>query len=309
MEKRILVAVDDSIHSREAVEYAVAMGSVLRNLCFTLLNVHPKISEFLLDDAKTDGKARTALKDVISKNQENSRKLLEGLKSRMIKMGVDEKCVELVTQPKTMGTAKDILGYAKQNLRDAIVVGRRGVGRLEETFTGSVTNSVLEHSSAIPVWAVGGKVKSTKIMVAIDGSESALDAVDHISFMIGENPDAEITLLHVTPRLRDYCTIEFDEEGKIVEDVIAQGDKRCVDSFYVHAQQKFEKTGVKESRIDIKEVKSTINVGKTIVDEAEKGNYGTVVIGRRGINKSFFLGSVSRYVIANAPNCAVWLVP
>jgi nucleotide-binding universal stress UspA family protein len=227
----------------------------------------------------------------------------------MIKMGVDEKCVDLVTQPKTMGTAKDILHYGKQSLCDAIVVARRGVGRLEEAFIGSVTNSVLEHSSVIPVWAVGGKVKSTKIMVAIDGSESALDAVDHISFMIGENPDAEITLLHVTPRLRDYCTIEFDEEGEIVEDVIAQGDKRCVDSFYVHAQQKFKENGVKESRIDIKEVKSTINVGKAIVDEAEKGNYGTVVVGRRGINKSFFLGSVSRYVFAAASNCAVWLVP
>ena len=56
-------------------------------------------------------------------------------------------------------------------------------------------------------------------------------------------------------------------------------------------------------------MKSTLNIGKTIVDEAEKGDFGTVVIGRKGANNSFFTGSVSRHVLINASNCAVWLVP
>ena len=309
MEKRILIGVNDSIYSRRAVEYAVRMGSSVKSLSYTLFNVQPKVSDFLLEDAKTDPKARSALKDVINKNQENSKELVEKYKSQMIKLGAEEKRIETVTQAKIMGTAKDILHYGEQCLCDAIVLGRRGVTSLEEAFIGSVTNSVLEHSSVIPIWAIGREVTSSKIMVAIDGSESALNAVDHISFMVGDNPDTKVTLLHVTPRLRDYCTIEFGEEGEPVQEIITQGDKRCVDGFYVHAWQKFEEVGIAEDQIDIKEVKTTINVGKTIVDEAEKGNYGTVVIGRRGVNKSFFLGSVSRYVLAKASNCAVWLVP
>jgi nucleotide-binding universal stress UspA family protein len=309
LEKRILVAVDDSAYSRKAVEYAVEMGSVIKDLCYTLFNVQPTISEYLLKDAHVNPKARAALKEVTKKNHVTSTKLLDELKSQMIKKGVDEKCIDAVTRPKIMGTAKDILNHGKQCLCDAIVLGRSGVSRLEEAFLGSVANSVLEHSRTTPIWATGNNLNSLKIMMAIDGSESSLSAVDHLSFMLEGNQDIKVTLLHVTPRLKDYCTIEFDEEGEILEYVIAEGSKKCVESFYIHAQQRFRDAGIKESQIDIQEVKSTVNVAKTIVDEAEKGGYGTVVVGRRGMNQSFFMGSVSRRVLNKASNFAVWLVP
>ncbi len=309
MEKKILLAVDDTSYSRKAIEYTVKMESILKDLHYILLNIQPKISEFLVEDARMDAKAKSALKDVITKNQENSIQILNDSKSIMTKLGVDEKNIEIVTQPMVMGITKGILDYAKQSLCDAIVLGRRGLSRLAESFMGSVSNSLLEHTNVTPVWTVGGDVTSTKIAIAIDGSESALRAVDHVSFMIGENPDIRVTLLHVTPRLRDYCTIEFDEDGDMIEEVITQGDKRCVDSFYIHAQQRFREAGIKDSQIHIKQAASTINIGKTIVDEVKKGNYGTVVIGRRGINNSFFMGSVSRYVLSNVSERAVWLVP
>jgi len=309
LEKRILVAVDDSTYSRKAIEYAAQMKGVITDLSFIIFNVQPTISDYLLHDSKRDAKATAALKEVIAKNEKTSKQLLENYKSKMIKKGVDEKSIDLVTQPRAMGTAKDILLYAKHQLPDAIVLGRRGTSRLEEAFIGSVANTVLEHAGVVPIWAIDGKITSSKIMVAIDGSESSLNAVDHISFMVGDNPDVKLVLLHVTPTLRDYCTIDFDKESEIVDEVIARGDKQCVDDFYTHAQQRFKAAGINENQISIKEVKSTINVGKTIVDEAKKGKYGIIVVGRKGMNDSFFMGSVSRYVVNKASNCAVWLVP
>lgn len=309
MKKRILVAVDDSIYSRKSIEYAAQMKEIVTDLSFVIFNVQPTISDYLLHDSKRDAKASAALKKVIAKNEQTSKELLENYKSEMIKKGVDEKSIDLVTQPKTMGAAKDILLYAKNLLPDAIVLGRRGTSRLQEAFIGSVANTVLEHASVVPIWAIDGKITSSKIMVAIDGSESSLNAVDHISFMVGDNPDVKLALLHVTPTLRDYCTIDFDKEGEIVDEVIARGDKQCVDDFYTHAQQRFKAAGINENQISIKEVKSTINIGKTIVDEAKKGKYGIIVVGRKGMSDSFFMGSVSRYIVNKASNCAVWLVP
>jgi len=302
LEKKVLLAIDDSIHSKKAIEYAVKMRSVVTNLSYTLFNVQPTISEYLLYDANIDKKSRSALKEVASKNKKESKKLLEKYKEMMIEKGVDKKSIETVTQPRAMGVAKDILNYARRNLYDAIVLGRRGISRLEEAFTGSIANTVM-------VWAIDGKVTPSKILVAIDGSESALSAVDHISFMVGDNPNVKFTLLHVTPTLRDYCTIQFDEEGEIVDELISHGDKKCVDGFYLHAQQRFKEAGIAENRIIMREVKSTISIGKTIVDEAKKGKFGIVVVGRTGANDSFFMGSVSRYVVNKASDCAVWLVP
>jgi len=134
----------------------------------------------------------------------------------------------------------------------------------------SITNNILEHTDTTPVWAIGGEIKSQKIMIAVDGSESALKAVDHVAFMIEGNTEIKVTLLHVTPKLKDYCTIEFDEEGEIIEDFITTGDKKCVDSFYIHAQQKFKEAGLNESQFEVKEVESKLNIGKTIVDNVKK---------------------------------------
>ncbi|MDY6971973.1 MAG: universal stress protein [Thermodesulfobacteriota bacterium] len=309
MEKVLLIAVDGSFHSRKAMEYAAGMGSIVKDFQYTILNVQPKISEFLLEDANLDTKSRASLKEVTKKNQENSDKILDESKKIMVKLGIDENRIKTVSQRQTMGTAKTIIDYGRQSLCDAIIIGNRGMSRLAESFIGSVTNSVLEHTKTTPVWAVGGDAKPSKILVGIDGSESALRAVDHVSFMVGDNPDSEITLLHITPRLRDYCTIEFDEEGEEIGDVITKGDRQCVESFYVHAKKRFTEAGLTERQINIKEIKSTLKIGKTIVEEIEKSGFSTVVVGRRGINNSFFMGSVSSYVLTNAKDCAVWLVP
>ncbi len=309
MERKILIAVDDSFYTKKAIDYAVNMAKTVQDLSFVLFNVQPTISEYLTYDANFDKQASSALNEVRKKNKKNSTDLLENLKSVMIRKGIDEKSIDTVSQSRIMGAAKDILHYGKHNLHDAILLGRRGISRLEETFLGSVANTVLEHADIIPVWAIDGDVKSSKILVAVDGSESALNAIDHISFMVGDNPKIKLTLLHVTPILRDYCTIEFDEEGEIVEEVIAMGDKKCVDGFYKLAEQRFRSSGITENRVLMREVKSVVNVGQTIVSEAEKGDYGIIVVGRRGKNESFFMGNVSRYVVNKAANCAVWLVP
>jgi nucleotide-binding universal stress UspA family protein len=309
VEKRILIAVDGSVYSRKAIEYAAGMGSIVKNLHYILLHVHRKVSEYLVEDAKRDPQAIATLKKATKKNQEESIRLLDESKNIMVKAGIGKDKIETVSQEQTRGTAKAILDYGKKSLCDAIVMGRRGVSRLAESFMGSITNSVLEHTNDIPVWAIGGDAKPSKMMIAVDGSESSLRAVEHVSLMLGDNPESKITLLHVTPRLRDYCTIDFKEEGDAMKEVISKGDKQCVDSFYIHAKEKFKEAGMDESQIDIQEVMTKLNIGKAIVDEALKGDFSTVVVGRKGVNNSFFMGSVSSRILTNAKDCAVWLVP
>ena len=46
-----------------------------------------------------------------------------------------------------------------------------------------------------------------------------------------------------------------------------------------------------------------------IIAEAEREDFGTIVVGRRGTGKSFFAGSVSMYVVENTANITVWFVP
>lgn len=93
-----------------------------------------------------------------------------------------------------------------------------------------------------------------------------------------------------------------------MEDLVLRGDKACIDQFYAHALKKFKDAGISESQLELKTAKRNRNAGKAILEEAEKGNYGTVVIGKSGIDKAFFMGSVSRYIINRASNRALWVV-
>lgn len=309
MDKKILLVVDGSIHSTHVVKYAVRISSVVQDLNYTLFHVQPTVSEFLLDEAETNLKARADLRKVIRKNAEFARGILENHKDRMVGIGIDAERIEIATQQKIMGIAKDILDRAQQGLYDAILVGQRGLSRIQKTFMGSTTANLVEHSKVIPVWIVDGDVTSLKILMAVDGSGPSLRAVDHLSFMLGGNENIKVTLFHVTPKIGDYCAINFDEKESDVGQIIARGAKQCIDLFYAHAQHKFKEAGIKEDQIELKVMKRAMNVGKAIVDQSGKGDYGTVVIGRRGADKAFFMGSVSRYVLDKVSGRVVWVVP
>jgi len=177
-------------------------------------------------------------------------------------------------------------------------------------YSGSVTTDILEQSQVIPVWLVDGEVPSGEMLMAIDGSEASLRAVDHVSFMLSHMPEPRLTLLHVTSNARNYCEIDLDQQpDPDLEDIVIQGDKACIDQFYPHAIKKFEDAGLSKEQIRIETVKGSRRIGKTIMDFAQKGNYSTVIVGRRGVNKSFFMGSASRYMINNISNGALWVVP
>jgi nucleotide-binding universal stress UspA family protein len=308
MDKKILLVVDGSIHSTHAVKYAVRISSVVKNLTYTLFHVQPTISGYILDEAETDLKAKAELRKLLRKNDRLSQGILEKHKTRMVGMGISEERIVTVTQKKVLGICKDTLDVAQEGLYDAILVGRRGLSRIEKTFMGSTTTGLVEHSNVIPVWVVDGDVTSMKVMLAVDGSEPSLRAVDHLGFMVGENDQIKVTLFHVTPSLRDYCVIDFEEKESGVEQIIARGAKQCIDHFYARAQANFTEAGLQENQIELKVVKRVVDIGKAISDEARKGGYGTVVIGRRGVHGAFFMGSVSRYVLDKTSGLAVWVV-
>jgi nucleotide-binding universal stress UspA family protein len=309
MQKKILLAVDDSRHSRNAIHYAVKVSSLAKNLHYVLFHVQPSISLFLQDEAQKSLKARTELDKVLKKNNEAAQKLLVDYRNEMVRMGINPDQIEIITQTRNLGLAKDIIEFAQKRRYDTIMVGRRSLSRLQEMFMGSVTSNILEHSQVLPVWLVDGEVTNTDVMVAIDGSEASLRVIDHVSFMFSKNTDIRLTLLHVTSKARDYCEISLDEEPSAeLEEIVARGDKACIDQFYSHAIGKFRDSGISEDQLEMKTIKGGLNTGKAILDEARKGNFGTLVFGRRGANKSFFMGSVSRYIINRASNAVLWIV-
>jgi nucleotide-binding universal stress UspA family protein len=310
VQKKILIAVDDSPPSRQAVAYAGRMAAAIPMLGACLFYVQPPISQFLLDEAQRSAGSRAELKKLAARNLEAGNKLLSGCKELLIRHGLREDGIELVTQPRSQGVAKDILDYAQNGLFDAILVGRRGVSFFQQVFTGSVSAHLITNSPVIPVWLADGDVASTQIMAAVDGSESALRAVDHMAFMLSGNPDVRMCFFHVAPRLKDYCDINFNSAPNDgAEALIAAGDKRCMNDFFPAALAKLRDAGFNENQIKTQTVATLASIGETILKAAREHGCGTIVMGRRGIGKSFFGGKVSHTVSQKLSDAALWLVP
>ena len=209
-----------------------------------------------------------------------------------------------------LGAAKDILNACTAGRYDSIILGRRGLSGLQDLFIGSVSANIVNNSKDTPVWLIDEEGPSQDIMVAVDGSENSFKAIDHLAYIIGGNSDLKITFFHLTPRLKDFCPVDFEEvHSAALEEIILQGDQHCIDQFYSHAKKRLDEAGIQENQISFKTSEGVFRVGKAVLDEYRRGKFGTLVVGRRGVNKKYFIGSTSRYLINQFSDGALWVVP
>ncbi|MGD8296714.1 MAG: universal stress protein, partial [Desulfobacterales bacterium] len=211
---------------------------------------------------------------------------------------------------RALGVAKDILEFSMAGNFDAIIMGRRGLSGLQDVFIGSVSANVVGHLTDTPIWLIDEEGTLQDILIAVDGSENSLKAVDHLALMTAKNVDVKISFFHVTPKLKDFCPVDFEEtQTEALEEIIRKGDKECIDQFFSHAKKRLLEAGIQENQIKFKVSEGLFRVGKAVLDEYRQGNFGTLIVGSRGMNRKYFTGSVSRYLINEFSEGALWVVP
>lgn len=308
MEKLLLVAIDETDSSRRVIRYVSHMAGMMKGLRCVLLHVQPTVPPFVTDAARQDSETRDDLNRLESVRKYASEALLERCQGILNEAGIAVDRVVAVSRPQKEGVAKTILDYGLEIRCNAIVVGRRGLSALKKAFLGSVSNDLAEHSASIPVWIVGSEPTNNRILVPVDGSDSALRAVDHLSQMFKGNTDIRFQFYHVIPRMIESCPIDVGAGLERLERVGRRGAHHCIDHFYAKACSLFAAAGLDERQMDIKVSERLISPGKGIMSEINRGDYRTVVIGRRGMSRSFFAGSVSRYLLGKTDQITLWLV-
>lgn len=146
-----------------------------------------------------------------------------------------------------------------------------------------------------------------KILVAIDLSENSLKAVDYVADIMSCHSGTDITLLNVIKEVSEDLVPDREERRRAVE-AARQETLRLMEE----AGKRFTRRGIPEQQIHLKiqVCDRPVRVAELILLEQQKGGYGTVVIGRRGISKreEFLFGSVSNKIVREARNCTVWVV-
>ncbi len=160
---------------------------------------------------------------------------------------------------------------------------------------------------------------TNKILVAIDGSGNSKRAVEYVADVVKGCRNFEITLLHIE-RLPDRDI--FADEDAWKKECVAHRGK--IESFLSENKQMMADYGIPEKMVSTDYMESCdsplagepsycslgVSIARDILHVAEKGHFGTVVIGRRGVSKAeeFMFGSVSNKIVHSGKNCTIWVV-
>ncbi|MEN8135776.1 MAG: universal stress protein [Thermodesulfobacteriota bacterium] len=312
MERKILVAVDKSRYCRKILTYLCELYGQQAEIKFHLLSI---VSHSISQNAKD----LLDQNDLMSTVDNAARKRFIACKSHMAKAkkellacGFAEEQLETSVRFSRQSVVGDILHEAQRGLYDAIIIGKKDLSRLERMVVGSVSAEILKKNNGLPIWIVNGDIKTRKILVPVDCSLPTLTAIDHLAFIVKDNPQVEITLFHscsllaseqITPKEHFYA-----RWGKEWCDEHLQGDNNG--HFHFSApEQILKEAGVPPERIHRLKSKSGVEPGQMIVHHVKKGSFGTIVMGRRhkDVSKGIFQG-VSDRVLANISDVAIWIV-
>jgi len=157
-----------------------------------------------------------------------------------------------------------------------------------------------------------------KILVAIDGSEGALKAVDYVGRQFAGTADLQITLFNVSPgippELWDDGHILSEEEKtdrKRVLDKWLNNQKLQLESIFQPAVETLTKRGIEVKQIETKSASESIrNTPECILTEAKTGGYLTLVMGRCGLHRTAhaLLGSTVSRIINDGAGVATCVV-
>ena len=152
-----------------------------------------------------------------------------------------------------------------------------------------------------------------KLLVALDSSDYAYKIVNYVASAVRR--DAQITLFSVLDSIPNDLADQLKYYPQFEEKVeelrkIEVGKASILHDVMEKCKNVLVKAGIAEKNIDINADSKKVGVARDIIHEAERGNYDTVVVGRRGLSaaSSFVFGSVSNKIVHHLKNCTVWVV-
>ena len=307
--KMLVIPVDGSENALRSLDYLHLIYGSDHNLEVALKYVLPSLPPVLADNRYMDRETATKLKTIENKSIRMAEKILTQAKNFLIDKGFDGERVQTVYKKKKSGIAQDICQWVESKRADAVVISSRGRSRLEAFFMGEVSSKLLEYCRVCPVWIVQGQVKSKRVLIAVDSSENALRAVDHTGFMLS-GTDCPVTIFHTMRHLRRFVPQEVLDEAPELEQLWKTKAGQEIEPFMKKAKEILVKAGISDSQVSQKIVDGSRSAASDILEETRSNQYGTVVMGRRGISgvQEFFMGSVSSKVLQNSTGMAVWIV-
>lgn len=309
--KNILLAVDGSNESISTVTYVARMMPPTKTVV-TLFHVFSKVPEAFWD---VDKKRETdiwmdKIQALEKEHRETVKAFMEVARQTFLKNHFREEFIQTKVRNKVRGIARDIIAESRKDY-DMLVMGSRGTGPMNGVPMGSVANKVIGNVSDRPICVVAGNPNVHQIIVAMDGSESAMRAVKYLCSTLNGRKRA-VTLFHAMRRIGfPMSSVVNVDPFKEIEKAVWDDTRKMIEPAMEKARAQLLATGFDEADIVFKIVSGVPSRANALMDEAGKSDGGSIFVGRTGISQveDFNIGRVCQKVLHRSKDTAVWVVP
>jgi nucleotide-binding universal stress UspA family protein len=304
--QRFLIPLDGSERSIRTAQYMAEMPAFQR-MEIHLFNVVLPIPESYYDlQMEPAGGRMTQWLYTWEKMQQGQIEThMEEWRNILLSAKYDPDHIRRTIQQCREGVARDIIAESKNGYR-AVVARRRGMGGVKGLIMGSVAQKLLSGIDSVPIIFSGRKDNHRRILIAVDGSDNAMRAVDFVASTLGgfDYTVGLVTVLRTVGNqnqdllsdsaFRSYVEEMEQELGKVLE----------------QARDRLVAAGFDASRTTTTIVKGALSRSAAIVETADRGGFDTIVVGRRGLSRveQFFAGRVSTKVLQLGRYYNVWIV-
>lgn len=314
-EVKALFGVHDFKSAQEAL---VATGVLLKdreNVNFTLFHGAPD------PDLSTFAKLLRLTPEVIEEYGKmcslEEQKVLEQAKESLAGSGVDSARVATICEGKCHDPAAAMLKLANSESLDPILLARRREPLLERMLMGPVTYRVVQMAEWRSVWLIDPPVTSHDVLVALVGAPISRRVMEHAVQHFGHLKQSKFTFLHVVPPMppaywddtRIFDAQEREERDEQKAQWMQEYASR-VKEFAEEGKKRLIGAGVPRGNVAFKVRPTKKGMAGDILLELEEGNYGILVMGRKGSKElsPFRLGSIANKLLHNAQRCMICLV-
>jgi nucleotide-binding universal stress UspA family protein len=155
MEKKILVAIDDSENARRAVEFVanffihdnkITLFNVIQDTATLCAMNSPELTPYFTSQQSSFCLLEEKKKKLVNEAMQKAKRILLDAK-------FEEKNITIKSEIKKSGVARDIIKEAKSGY-NAIVMGKRGLSGIKDFILGSVSQKVFHAAKDISVLVV-----------------------------------------------------------------------------------------------------------------------------------------------------------
>ena len=230
----------------------------------------------------------------------------------LLESGVSAASIHTRVHIKNQGVVQDIVEESHQGY-DALVIGRKGHSRIKDFFVDTLPMKLLGKIKSIPLIVVGKKADHKNILVAFDGTREIIKAVKSMSALISTS-GCKLLLCHSQHRKRLFgrgrkgAPAGTPTVAANATNAVTAGGE--TNEMFDLPMDYFLEAGFKSDQISFEIVADEKNPTHCILNKARYGNYGTIIIGRRGLTplKGLMLNRVGNKIFQNADNHVVWIV-